>query len=322
MFKSAINGFDRKAVMSYIFELNESAQAVRKKLSEQLEEAVHAKEAMEQQFAENNQLVQRYKDERDSMASEIEGERTRCGELTEQLESLGAEIDRLKLAIAQKDEELETLRTQLAQQPQVQAPPPAAPQPAKEEPVKPQPVVQAAPAAAPLTEDMQEKYREMEEKRLEVERASAQIGRLLLDATADADRKRTEGRIEAEQMLEKAKIEADDIVRSAKEEAGKLMAEARYQADKIVVGANASLEEANRKFAGIRQYMAAAQRTILGAICTMQDKAQSIGGIMDSVEHKMIAAEKGDRDDDSGTGGHGGQSRNDGEGFFRFAADK
>lgn len=250
MFKAAINGFDKKAVISYIFELNETNQAAQKRLTEQLEQTRTDCRTMDQQLQDSQQQATKLASELELLSTELEGERTRTGEMAEQIEELRQQIQSQQRLIDEKEQE--AMGSRLSQT------------------------------------EMQGRFQQLEEKKLEVERASAQIGRLLLDATADGDRMRTEAQAEADDILERTRREAEEILAAARNEADASAARARVEAERIVAGANTALDEANNKFKGFRQEMLGIQRTITDAVAAIEQKTGAITGVINILEERMI----------------------------------
>lgn len=302
MFKSAINGFDRKAVISYIFEMNERNQYAEGVLSDQLAEANKLRDTLEQQYVAEKEKNKKLEADRDLLKNELAGERERVAELAQQIEVLTAEVDRQKELIAQKDEEtISTIRA---------------------------------------SAEIKEKLRELEEKRDEVDRASSQIGRLLIDAKADADRMAQEAEASASQILSDARQQADEIIAAAQANADASDAQARERAKEIVSQADEAVIEAGIKFDTFRQEMISVQCTILDAVSTMQDKALSIDTALDALSGKIAAPQEFSTteneygedqesiDDLALMDGTGAQQHNgflpehdeDADDFFRFAA--
>lgn len=338
MFKSAVGGFDKKAVMSYIFELNESAQAAQKRLIEELEEVSRIRDDLEDQLNDVHKRMQRAQMDVRDLSDELAGEKSRTAELTELLENANADVDRLRQEIAQKDEEIRRLAAagpNTVPQPVTTAPTPA-PQPAPAvsasaagaseeakntieqlqqtvarlnsklaqtnselaqqrqiivdkdavvaekdrliaekdqllaqkggQPVPvtaqpaPQPVATSSlsSADAQRLRELEQNKRQVEDKLREVDKASAQIGRILLDATGDAEKIRNEAQTEGERILYNANKEADGILFEARKKAS-------------------SMEKKVESFYSDINHL---QRQILEAAANMHSRAEQVGTII------------------------------------------
>lgn len=333
MFKSAVGGFDKKAVMSYIFELNESAQAAQKRLIEELEDVTRSRDDLEDQLSDVHKRMQRAQMDVHDLSDELAGEKSRTAELTELLENANAEIDRLRQQIAQKDEELRRLEaagggaaalppstpppaqattvdgdaqatieqlqqtvarlnsklaltnSELAQQRQMIAEKEQslsekdrqlaekdsqlaqrASQPTLTQPAPPPLATSSLSSAdAQRLRELEQGKQQVEDKLREVDKASAQIGRILLDATADAEKIRIEAQTEGERILYNANKEADSIV-----------FEARKKATTVEKKAESFYSDINHL-----------QRQILEAAANMHSRAEQVGDMINEAKGNL-----------------------------------
>lgn len=316
MFKSAVGGFDKKAVISYIFELNENSQAAQKKLTAQLEEVTQAREALDKQLAEQSRRMQKLQADLEGLTSELSGEKARTGELTNMVDELNAEIKRLRAQLAQKEEEaqnvsqsggelnetIEGLRAEIERQRAVIA--------RKEEEAR-----NISHSGGQMNETIEGLRAEIErqralvvrkeeearnnlrasgefaKKQAEIDRVSTQLGKLMLEAKTDAEHIRADAQMQAEGIV----------------------ADAHYKAKGIIGNADRSISDVRRQFADFRAEIAGVQQDILSAVDTMRQKAEYVGDLMDSAEQRLlpdnIADSSSRRVDSSG-------------GFFRSAGEK
>lgn len=164
--KTTFGGYDRKSVLNYIYELNAAAEAAQDKLEAQLEEVTASREKLSETIKDLEGKMEGLRGERKAVESELSSEKERTGELSALIDALEEEKRRQAQIIAEKDAEIaQHLRR---------------------------------------SEELIEKNRQLEEKKQEVERASAHIGELLL---------RT--RMESEKALADAKKQAEDMVAEA-----------------------------------------------------------------------------------------------------------
>lgn len=253
MFKTAMGGFDKKAVMNYIFELNESNQAAQKRLTDQLEEAAQAREALEQQLAEANKKLLRVQSDLTGVQTELQGEKTRSGELAETVDTLNTELERQKELLIKRDDELRLQGVQYGQ--------------------------------------TEQRLKEMEKKQQELDRAATQVGRLLLDANADAEQVRADAQAEARQVKADARAEADDLLAKTRIEAESIAAEANRRASEITDNANRTLQDVRRQFAGLHSDISGIQRMVLDTIGDMRAKAEEVGELMESAERTFLCVQ-------------------------------
>lgn len=228
MFKTAVGGFDKKAVISYIFELNESAQAEQKKLKEQLEEAKQSRQTQHAELEAQNDRVLKLEAELKAVKNELSGEKSRVFELTDTVESLNSEIEQQRLLIDKKEQLVRESTEQ--------------------------------------TGELKDRVDVLASREADIERASAQVGKLLLDAASDADRIRDE-----------AKKEAEDIINTAHKDA-----------EKIILDSETALQSVKSEFESYSGELQSLQDEMLRAIEALQQKAGSIGDIISDASSRLV----------------------------------
>lgn len=145
----AFGGFHKQSVLSYVYELNNNAKAAQEQLNAQLQEVASSREQLQGRIRELEQKLRESESARQSTADELNAERARTSELGGMLDSLGAEIERQKQIVAQKDEEIRRCRRQL--------------------------------------DELQSRNAEYEKKKQEVEKSSVYITELLMRAHTESD---------------------------------------------------------------------------------------------------------------------------------------
>lgn len=347
MFKSAVGGFDKKSVISYIFELNETSQAAQKKLKDQLEEVSAARESLDQQLNEANKKIQRMQSDITSLNNQLNGERNRNNEMADEIGRLNTELEQYRERLAQKESELKNatifrerasdLETSIskynAEISQLQTALEEKQSAAESEQlfdlhVKIELLETTIQEKNLLIEELQNsaeqenvlqearsqisdlletveglnveinrqreliqeyaqknaeyenerqgfklKSEDIEEKQREIDRVSAQVGRLLLEATSDADRMRTDAAHERERVLERAQQDADRIVNDA-----------YHQAKLIAEDAQITMTDARNQIANFRRYINDLQEQLFSTATNIQVKSQDVSRLVEDVE--------------------------------------
>lgn len=281
---SAFGGFDKKSVFEYISELSESTEQAQQELTAQLGAAVSAREALEKSLRDAQNNLQRVEEDCYNATTALTAEKKRASELTSTLEKLKDEIARQELVITAKEEQIQQYLSENA--------------------------------------ELLEKNKLLESEKQRIDKASAQIGRMQLDARTDAEKLREDARIDAENMRAAARIDAEELSEKTHSEVQKLLKNAQHDADQMVNKALADADErmteaeqkakvlleaakeqaetltgrADRSFAAVRLQMAdlrgeftAIQQSMLDAVNEMQHKMTAIGDAMQEAEQELSA---------------------------------
>ena len=237
VFKTSIGGFDKKAVLDYIYALNQRAEESQARLNDQLFAATQAKEQLEQ----------------DLQAAQSSLADTQSALEQKELRS-AAEIQELQKTLEEKTSEIWDLS-------QVNA-------------------------------ENTQKNRDLEGKKAEVEKASAQIGRLLIDAHAEADRITGTAKEEADGILEEARQEAGNIVGDAQAQADAQAEEAAQTQKEMMANAKQAVAEAYGRFSDFQAEVAGIQQVMLGALEDIRAKSEIISDALASAQQAVFPSDE------------------------------
>lgn len=244
VFKTKLfGGFEKKAVLSYIYQVNESARQAEEKLGQQLAEVTASREELSHKIGEFESKISKMEQDVSELNSELFGERAKSSEMGALVDRLNDEIGRQRNIIREKDMELDTYKSRIVELASVSA-----------------------------------KY----------EKASSQIGMLLIDAKTRAD-----------QMIEEAAVRSEEIIQGANDTVSHLFSE---------------LDDFRREVEQIRA-------TVGDAIASIQERLDNIS---DSIENSESTLQeyRGTKVEDEGSGLIADMPDNDElpEDFFRGAS--
>lgn len=205
VFKSAINGFEKKAVLDYIYKLNQDAEESSAELESQIKSVTGDCMALDASLRNKEAECKSISERCDTLTGELETERSRTDELSEIINGLNAEIDSLKDSIARKDTEIrEYVR---------------------------------------INKELKQTNEELEKKKLEIDVASTKIGKLLIEAHAEADSLVDAAQDSADVMLDQARQRSEGIISEAENRANTIIAEAEANSARMLEEAGANAEE-------------------------------------------------------------------------------
>lgn len=250
---AAFGGFDKKAVMDYVYALTQRSEENMAKLEEQLAQLRQEKEELYQQLENAREEAEQIKSGEKSALAELEGERRRIRELNELIGSQEDEIDRQKQLVAERSRQMDDYIRQNG--------------------------------------EVSEKNRELEKHRREVEDASAQIGKLLIEAHADADRIIREAQDKAGAIIAQAKVKADEVLMDSGEQAQRTIAEAGEKARRDTEIAQQAIDSAYEKFSIFRAEISELQKGMLNTLEEIHFKAGGISAAIDAAQKTMHLAE-------------------------------
>jgi chromosome segregation ATPase len=288
---STFGGFDKKAVLDYVYALNQRAEEAQARMEEQLKEAVAEKDALAGQLESARIDAQNLRGGQERISAELSGERQRINELGELVTSLNDEIRRLKEELLEKDSEVAEF--------------------------------------ARINNELLEKNRGLEQTRAEVEHASSQIGKLLINANAEADNVVAAANSRAGEILAETRVRADDIVAEADVRAKDKLSAASVQADRMTDGAQRAVDEAYERFSVFKAEVSGLQKTMLSLLEDIHIRAGEINDSIDSaqeilheVSRPIFTAERGElpEEDSSSPEEILEPDEEDGD-FFRVAAE-
>lgn len=195
-FKSTVfGGFDKKSVLSYIFELNENAQDAQQKLNDQIVEFTSSRDELSRKLEEAEAGLTAARSGLDEANARIDEEAKKNAELTSQIDRLKFENTKQKQIIENRDEEIARI--------------------------------------SEMNAGLEEKTLTLEEKRGQVELAASQIAGLFKQARNDADKLMEQAREDAEGVLSAARSEAAQITKDAHGQAEAIIQNANSSIDGV-----------------------------------------------------------------------------------------
>lgn len=259
---AAVGGFEKKAVLDYIYQMNEEAEFAQLHLKERIEELEESQHSLEESLGLANNRVRTLERDYNNIAAELEAARNAgppapaVNPASEELiVRLNEEIERQKALLTEKDQELQQHVAQY--------------------------------------HDLVERTRDLESRREEVEKASYQLGKVMLDARADAetisanakeqakdllartqeeaDAQRAAAHQEAEETVAAAKAEAEKLVADAQAEAGRLTSEAEESKNQILADTQAQVDATTEQS---RTQLETAMESVKGRVTTLASTTQ------------------------------------------------
>jgi chromosome segregation ATPase len=246
---AAFGGFEKKAVLDYVYGLTQRFEETQAKLEDQIAEISRDREDIRKELETARMDAQLLKTNAASVSAELEGERKHILELTELLSSQEEEIDRQKQLVAERSRQMDEY--------------------------------------VRLNGEASEKNRELEKTRREVEEASAQIGRLLIDAHTDADRVQREAQEKAGAIVAQANAKAEEVLNDAGAHAQKTIADAESEAKRMTESAQEAIDTAYEKFSVFRTEVSGLQRQMLDTLEEIHFKAAGISSAIDDAQDLM-----------------------------------
>jgi chromosome segregation ATPase len=246
---AAFGGFEKKAVMDYVYALTQRFEEIHATLEEQKAAIIHESEEIRRDLEAARAEAKLLKSSGDSVREELEGERKRILELTELVASQEEEIDRQKKLVGERSRQMDEY-------------------------------VRA-------NTEVEEKYKGLEKTRREVEEASAQIVRLIIDAHADSDRIQREGQEKAGEIVAQASAKAEEILSDAGLQAQKAIADAEAEAKRMTEAAQQAIDAAYEKFSVFRTEVSNLQRQMLATLEEIHFKAAGISTAIDDAQDLM-----------------------------------
>ena len=283
-------GFKRKAVLSYIFELNETTQDAQQKLTAQVEELTKARDILSENVKEMGQRLAATQSELQAAQSQLSLHSEESGSQVKQLKD---EIDRLSQIIAQKNGDITrhiSVNENLEKE----------------------------------NKELAKKMQAFSEKRSQLEQATAQLNDIMGRAKGDAVKIIEQAKASAAKITSGANIQADNIIENAKGTAKKQIADAHRKIDGIYRqfdGFHSELGDLRKTVAGAVSAINEKMDTLHQATSSLRsktpEKAFSVEAPAETQVEAPVAPDK--KDDDALT--QAGIQKDD-SGFFRLAAEE
>lgn len=208
---AAVGGFEKRAVLDYIYEMNESMEREREEFHNKIAELENARLLAVDEANIANEKLRTLEDELVSLTNELSTERHKRKEI----EGINARLESQKNALAAQASELKAETREIASVPVAQ----------------------------------REELETLKAKQEEFDKASYQLGRVLLEARADADATVETAKEQAKIILEQAQKDAeeisemaaktaDDLIKSAEDTARVKIEKAKEEEQEILFKAN------------------------------------------------------------------------------------
>ena len=334
---SAVGGFNKKAVLDYIYRLNEESSTILTQVREENDELAKVRQSLEESVNQLNGRILTLQRELDEAKRAISRESSRANELA-------AENDVLQGEVLQQREQITQVRRELGQ-------------------------------CEHEKEEIVAKTRELQAHKDEADIAVAGIGKIMLNAQIDADRILSEAntqsdeivsyakaeaeelRGEAQSMLENARAdvnaEAERMRLEAQSEAGEILTNAEQRAKYLAKEADAAAHAISERFNSYSSLAEKIQASIAKMLADYSEQSAALTKEMQTAsaeyektieeiqKHEELKAPvviyTEDADDDSNAeenpsawphsawvqpGGEAVQEEADDEDFFRSAADR
>ena len=190
-------GFERQSVLNYIYETVSSSQEAQERLTAQIEEMSANREQLEEAVRELELRLAESENNRSALGEELHLVRAKNSEFSGMLEKLSAEIERQKVVVQEKDEQIKIISQAKANLERENA-------------------------------DLHMQASQLQSGRDGLEQTKLRIGELVIKSHMDAEGIMSKTNIQAQQVLEQANFKAKRMleqaearVRLAEEEAAK-----------------------------------------------------------------------------------------------------
>ncbi|MCL2035641.1 MAG: hypothetical protein FWG94_13065 [Oscillospiraceae bacterium] len=283
-----LGGFKRKAVLSYIFELNEATRDTEKNLSAQIEDLTKARDILSENLKEMGQKLSDAQNELQAANNQLSEQGIQLSKQGEesgaQVKSLKAEIDRLNRIIAQKDGDISrhiSINEDLEKQ----------------------------------NKELSKKNQTFSEKRAQLELASSQITDLM-------DRAKSE----AVKIVEQAKTSAAKITAGAARNADEIIENAKISAKKHIADTHRKMEDSYKQFDVFQTELNGLKQTVADTVSTLTEKMDSLHHAASSTRakapDKAFSVEAPDNREAAAEDLPQVEIQKDDSGFFRLAAEE
>jgi len=243
---AAIGGFDKKSVLDYVYSLTQKSEEAHAKLEEQFRYVADEKAAIQEQIESVKAESSSVRQEIDNIRAELEGERRRTLELTELAASKEEEIGELKHLVEERTRQMDDYIKRSG--------------------------------------EVSEKNKELEKTKLEVEQASAQIGKLIIESHTEAQRIVNEAQDRAGEIIEQAKQKADEVLMDSGAQAQAAINDAKNDARRMTDAAQKSIDRAYERFSVFRGEISKLQSTMVHALEEMHNKAGQLSAEIDDAQ--------------------------------------
>ena len=192
---TAFGGFEKKAVLDYIYKLNEDAEATQADLHQKLDSIAGERQSLSEAFERANQRISTLQQNLEDTGAELAGERSRGLEMGNLNEGLREELERDRAQLRQREEDLGKIIQE--------------------------------------NRSLKEKNDEFVSKQDEVNETVSRIGMLMLDARSDADQMLKNAEEESKRLLEQTEEQSKATLAEARRDSDDLIENARASVGQI-----------------------------------------------------------------------------------------
>ena len=241
---STLGGFEKKAVLDYIYNLNEENLIAQIQLSEQIEalSAADATRAEEIRLA-NEQLEQAQK-EANSIRAELTQERSHSAELDKLNEMLKVEISRYRDHFKEVQAENEKMQREL--------------------------------------EELRDTSKSLHSRQSEMDQTITSVGKLMVDARNNADGIIAQAKVDAAKITEDTNVTCQLQLSKARDEATLIIADAREKSALLLDQSTQAAQAASVGFQSFCRDAAAIQSAVSDMLASYEEKACTISKLLES----------------------------------------
>lgn len=193
---AAVGGFEKKAVTDYIYQMNEDNEYAQQQLKHKISQLEAIVGTLQQEKEEAETAARTLKEELNTTSQRVSSKTQQQAKLSSLSDELSREINGLSKSLNQKEEENTALRQR--------------------------------------NTDLEKRYLALEKQQDEIDRTTAQLGRVMLEARTDADHALAEAQKKAEVLVNNAEKEAQELKNSLAAQADTVVVEAQKEAEEIL----------------------------------------------------------------------------------------
>ena len=294
---SAFGGFEKKAVLDYIYSLNEENLLAQIQLSERIEALSAADAARAEELRLQNEKLEAALKEIESARAELSRERSHALELDKINEWSKGEISRQHKLLEETQNENKRLQLEY--------------------------------------EELYKKNQNLQERQEELNQTISSVGKLMVDARNNADNIVDQAKSEAAKTIDDANVASQLQIGKAREEAARIIEEAKEKADLLVEQSKLTTQEASENFDIFCKKTSEIRDVVAGMLESYKDECESLIRIVQSSSNALdrakgavnISADLELEDDegalhesDNETPPKADEKTTHGENFFRAAA--
>jgi len=237
-------------VLDYVYELTQKTEEANTKLEEHISSLVDEKAELQEKL--------------DAMTAQIETARADENSVREELENERRRNTELNALVAAREEEIRDLQHQTDER------------------------SRQLDSYIKRSGEITEKNMALEKTKQEVDQASAQIGKLIIESHTEAERVLKETQEKAGSMIAQAREKAEAVMTDASAQAQRTIEEARVTAINMKDSAQQSIDRAYERYSVFRGEISRLQISMTQTLEMMQGKAGSLSAEIDEVQNMVM----------------------------------